>query len=325
MTARASTVLALDFGGTKLAAGIPARQGYSWVVREQVETPRDGLSALSAMLKLANGITQDAIVKGVGVSFGGHLDGVTGVVSRSVQVPGWEGVRLVRILEGHFRAPVKVANDANAGALGEWHISSLGRGSTMAYLQASTGVGAGLVVGGKPIAGVDGLAGEVGHLVVDRDGEPCLCGRRGCVETIASGPAIARHAARLLTGTPPPRTGDEVSTLSLPLTAEDVAEAAAKGDPIALTVLAQAGQALAVAIGDIVTVFNPDVIAVGGGVTRAGAPLWDPLRDTLAREVWPVVTTEVRLARSLDAPLWGAAVLGQEASEECSALAAGST
>jgi predicted NBD/HSP70 family sugar kinase/GH43 family beta-xylosidase len=174
-------VLALDIGGTWLrasAGGDPV----------QARTPATGDEALETLLGLADSVASDPI-DAIGVSFGGRV--VEGTL-HSLHVPGWEEIPLADVLRERYGAPVAIANDANAGALGEWDIA--GRPSEpVAYITVSTGVGGGIVAGGELLTGAHGLAGEVGHFVVDPDGEPCACGGRGCVETIASGPAIVRH------------------------------------------------------------------------------------------------------------------------------------
>jgi predicted NBD/HSP70 family sugar kinase len=171
-------VLALDIGGTWLRADVDGRT-------VQARTPANGQDALAATLELAG----DAAVDAVGVSFGGRVHGDDVV---SLHVPGWEDAGLADALRERYDAPVTIANDANAGALAEW--DAAGRpDEPVAYVTVSTGVGAGIVVGGRMLEGANGLAGEIGHLVVDPDGEPCACGKRGCVETLASGPALARH------------------------------------------------------------------------------------------------------------------------------------
>jgi glucokinase len=260
------SLLALDVGGTKLAASFGDRSA-------RAPTPASGEAALDALLELGESVVAGD-VRGVGVSFGGHVDARRGVVARSLHVPGWEDVPLAAAVAKRFRAPAAVENDANAGALGEW--DDAGRPSApLCYVTVSTGVGAGLVVSGEVLRGRDGLAGEVGHLVVDPAGPLCACGRRGCVEAGASGPAIAR------------RGGDDRA-------------------------FADAARALAVAVAALIAVVNPAVVAIGGGVAEAGPPLWDPLLAELRAIAWPQVTTEVRPAAD-DAPLRGARVLAERA------------
>ena len=290
------SLVALDIGGTKIAARV-ATAGEGSAATGRTETPPDGEAALAAALELVDSLLAEAAadgVDGVGVSFGGQVDARAGVVRRSLHVPGWDGVPLGSLLEDRLDAPARIANDADAGALGEWHDG--GRPpAPVAYVTASTGVGGGIVVDGEILTGADGLAGEVGHLIVDPGGARCGCGRRGCVETVASGPAIARRAGAA--------------------SAEAVVAAAARGEPGARGVLEQAAHALAVAVSALVAIVDPAFVAIGGGVSLAGPPLWEPLLSELASLAWPDVNTEVRLAASDESPLRGARVLAERAAE----------
>ena len=278
----AARLVALDVGGTKLAAGL--WDGSFWSATRQASTPGDGRSALDELLRLADAVAGAGPVDGVGVSFGGRV-GADGAVRRSLHVPGWEDVPLQTLLADHLHAPALVANDADAGALGEWDAAGRPR-EPVCYVTVSTGVGGGVVVAGELVRGAHSLAGEIGHLTVEPGGEPCACGRRGCVETVASGPAIARRAG-----------------------ARDALAAATAGDEAAQRAFADAARALAVAVDALVAVVDPAVVAIGGGVSRAGAILWDALHAALARDL----AAEVRPARSPQPELAGARVLAERA------------
>jgi glucokinase len=186
------TVLALDIGGTKLAASAGGHAARTL-------TRPTGEESFEALLQVAAEVVEGP-VEAVGVSFGGPVE--KGRIY-SHHTPGWENVPLHDELASRFHAPVVIENDANAGALGEW--DAAGRpDDPVAYITVSTGVGAGIVFHGEILEGSHRLAGEIGHFIVDPDGAVCACGKRGCVETLASGPAIARHgdyvaAARALT------------------------------------------------------------------------------------------------------------------------------
>jgi len=186
------SVLALEVSGTKLAASAGSNSARTL-------TRPTGEESFEALLTLAEQVV-DGPVDAVGVSFGGPVE--EGRI-HSHHTPGWENVDLHDVLAKRYGAPVVVENDANAAALGEW--DAAGRpDDPIAYITVSTGVGAGIVFHGEILEGSHRLAGEIGHFVVDPDGAVCACGKRGCVETIASGPAIGRHgdyvaAARALT------------------------------------------------------------------------------------------------------------------------------
>ncbi|NOX44295.1 MAG: ROK family protein, partial [Caldiserica bacterium] len=164
--------------------------------------------------------------------------------------------------------------------------------------------------------GADGLAGEIGHMVVDPDGPRCTCGRRGCLEALASGPAIADRARELLASQPRPAEGKVIRELvggdPSRITAREVALAAARGDPLASEILREAGEALGFGIAQAIALLNPERVALGGGVIKAGDAFLSPMRAALRRHVFPGARADVALAElGDDAPLWGAAALAE--------------
>ena len=190
-------ILALDFGGTKLSAAVindvPTNERPRWLEVRREFTPggADATYELAAMLRLARELLGGRMPAAVGVSFGGPVDFSSGTVRLSHHVAGWENFPLQARLRETFGAPAAVDNDANVAALGE-HRFGAGRGvADLMYVTVSTGVGGGWVLGGRPWRGHDGMAGEIGHTVVDPAGPLCLCGKRGCVERLASGPYMA--------------------------------------------------------------------------------------------------------------------------------------
>jgi glucokinase len=292
-------ILALDFGGTKLTAGVVdvADLGSGrlvWRGHERLFGAVGGAVAVWAGLvglgrRLLGGVRPLA----VGVSFGGPADYETGVVRLSHHVPGWEGVPLAALLAAEFGAPVRIDNDANVAALGEWRFGA-GRGvADMLYVTVSTGVGGGWILGGRPFRGHGGMAGEIGHVMVDPQGPVCLCGKRGCVERLASGPYMAQDLAAL--------TGEAG------LTGLDVAERAAAGVDTAVQILRRGAWALGVGIGNAANLLNMQRVVLGGGVTKAGADWWRVVRQTARATALPEVQFEVVAADFTDdAPLWGA-------------------
>jgi glucokinase len=317
--ATSGVLLALDFGGTKLAAGIADPATLEWRDQGICVTPTSGAESRDAIVSLAHPLLHraDDPVVGVGVSFGGPVDSAGGRIVRSMHVPGWDGYPLAAELATLFGAPARIANDARAGALGEWRFGTGGARGSLFYLTVSTGVGGGLVIDGAPVDGASGLAGEVGHLTVDANGPPCSCGRRGCVEAFASGPAIAREASRRvaadMAGSP-----NLAARLTDPagLTGKDVADAATTGDRLAAELMTAAGSAAGLAVASVIAVVNPDVVAVGGGVAKSGAAFWESLLATAQREALPT-STKILPAKLVDtAPLAGALVLAQRAARE---------
>jgi glucokinase len=226
-------------------------------------------------------------------------------------LPGWTRVPIGPLAAEAFGVPFVLENDATAAAVAE-HRFGAGRGTaTMLYLTVSTGVGGGAIVGGAPHRGAAGNGGEFGHLTVRRGGRLCACGRRGCVEAYASGSAIAARAREALAG------GRRTSLAGLPVvTAADVAAAAAAGDALAAEIWAETVDLLGAAVTDLVNAFEPDLVVLGGGVTRAGAMLIDPVREIVAREAMPPAAraARVELARLGDlVGVTGAGAIAQDA------------
>lgn len=222
---------------------------------------------------------------------------------------------LGEMLERVFHAPARVDNDANIGALGE-HRFGAGRGADhLMYITVSTGVGGGWILYGQPWRGWEGMAGEIGHAVVDPNGPICLCGKRGCLERLASGPYMAQDAIEELQTSPSSGpilrqlSGNQVSRV----TGQLISQAAGEGDPLAQRYLDRSASALGTAIGNAANLINPQLFVLGGGVTKSGERWWTLLRDTARQTVLPEVHFEIRPA-SLgdDAPLWGAVALAFE-------------
>lgn len=307
------TVLALDVGGTKLAVGIADATSGEWLALRRGPTPPDGVAGLAALCSLADEVVRQATdegagqVRGIGVSFGGHVDSATGVVRRSVQVPGWEDVPLSALLADRFGARTELCNDGTAGAVGEW-ADGAGRGlSNLVYLTVSTGVGGGLVLDGRPYEGTAGFAAELGHLPVREGDETCACGLSACLETVAAGPALARAAAARLAA------GEEsvLATLDGPLDGIAVSAAALEGDRLAREVLERAGRAVAEVVSTLVIALDPQAVLVGGGVAHAAPPFWDAFRASIRTPATDDRWVRIGAAQHIDdAPLIGARAIG---------------
>jgi len=310
-------LLALDFGGTKHTAAVALAGERRWRAHRRVSSPpnADAEHDLQTMYSLARAVLGGDRPAAVGVSFGGPVEATTGTVRLSHHVPGWENVPLRAMLEAEFGAPASVDNDANVAALGE-HRFGAGQGcDSLLYVTVSTGVGGGWILNGCPWRGAEGMAGEIGHTVVDPSGPLCLCGKRGCVERLASGPYIARRAREWLKAQPDrgrvlrALSGDDPEAV----TAELVSRAAAQGDDLAWEALERSAWALGVGIGNAANLVNPQRVILGGGVTKAGERWWTVVRRVARETALPEVHFEiVPAALGDDAPLWGAVALAEE-------------
>jgi glucokinase len=216
-------------------------------------------------------------VLAVGVGCGGPLDAERGVITNALNNPGWVNVPLKRLLEDALGRPVHVENDANAAALGERRFGA-GRGvANLVYLTVSTGIGGGVIVDGTLYRGENGNAGELGHIAIAYDGRPCHCGGHGCLEAYASGTNIAVRAREALVSEEPSALLDIAGTPER-ITAATVTEAVRLGDAVAIRVWDETTTILAAGVASVIHAFNPRLVIVGGGVTRAGDVLFEPLR-----------------------------------------------
>jgi glucokinase len=276
-----ATVLGLDIGGTKLAAGVVDGSGrvLSFLAEPTLaeQGAAHGIERLLGLGRLAveqSGLDWDAI-HAVGIGCGGPLDADAGVLLAPPHLPGWRDVPVTALVEAAYERPAALENDATAGAAGE-HLYGAGAGTrNMVYLTISTGVGGGVVLAGRLYRGASGNGGELGHVTVDWHGRRCRgCGRRGCLEAYVSGTSIAERAREAI-------RSDGNSTLAriAEPTAADVARAAEAGDPLAQAIWAETLEALACGLTSIVNVFEPELVVLGGGVTRAGEQLLGPVRE----------------------------------------------
>src|SRR5262245_21225655 len=307
MTA-AYPALAIDIGGTKFAAGLvePGGRVISW---SQTATPREldaeqlwrPLDALVTRILTEAEVNPATGLAGIGCGCGGPMEWPAGKVS-PLNIPAWQAFPLRDRLQERFGGlPVRLHNDAICFAAGEhWRGAARGR-TTMLGIVVSTGVGGGLVLDGRLINGASGNAGHIGHVVVYPDGPPCVCGGRGCVEAIARGPALVEWAQAA--GWRPDRPG---------LTAKELAADAAQGHGVARDALRRAGRALGIAIASATSLCDLEVVAVGGGLSQAGALLFEPLQEALAVHARLEFTRQVRVvpaALGQNAGLVGAAAL----------------
>jgi glucokinase len=248
--------------------------------RAQVPTPKEADDILAAMGSLSSELAADG-VEAVGVGAAGMVEFATGILRYAPNLP-WRELPLRDLVMRSTGLPCLVDNDANAAAWGEFRFGA-GRGSNdMLLVTVGTGIGGGIVIGGKVLRGAHGFAAEIGHIIVEPGGPLCGCGNRGCWEQVAAGRAIdrlGREAARdhpdalfvELSGGDPERVQGSVVT-----------EAAKQGDELARQILAEVGRRLGEGIAGLVNVLDPDLVVVGGGAIAAGDLLLDPARDAFA-------------------------------------------
>jgi len=305
----------VDIGGTKIAALRISGEGEIRA-RTVMPTPAtDQTEAMPAIEAAAAAVLEDGVAA-IGVGMAGLIDVRSGVLLSAPNL-AWRNMGVSEDLAARFGLPVTVDNDATAAAWGESRLGASRGSDDSLFVGVGTGIGGGIVAGGRLIRGAHGLAGEIGHIIVEPDGPLCGCGNRGCWEQVASGLAIARAGRRAVTEEP----GSPIARLAggdpRRATGELVTEAARKGDAAAVAILATVGRRLGEGIAGLVNVLDPDVVVVGGGVGEAGDLLLGPLREAYLEAVEGAdVRPDVRIAPAQlgnDAGAIGAALLAIEA------------
>jgi glucokinase len=318
-------VVGVDIGGTKVAAGLVDRAGTIQVQSRMPMVPTDaarGLAAVAAAiedLRSRSGSKHQPLA--IGICAPGPLNPTTGVVINPPNLPGWHNFPLAaEIRKLYPNAQVKVDNDANSASLAEakW---GAGRGyRNVFYATIGTGIGTGFVLDGKVYHGRTGLATEGGHIGIDPNGPLCACGKRGCIELLTAGPAIARRAREKLVRAGSRVSGDAKNSALLEMaggrpeavTSEIVAKCYAAGDALAIDVMNETLDLIAYWLGSIIDLLEPDVIVIGGGVSSMLGP---HLEDIRARWVgaclspYPQETPLVLAHYKEDAGIAGAAAL----------------
>jgi glucokinase len=310
----ARRAIGVDLGGTKLLAGA-VDQGLG--VHHRVQRSVTGLDpgalldvAVAAVTEVREAVGGE--VEAVGFGIPSLIDRRTGIARVAINLPLAE-VAFADIMAERLGLPVFVDNDGNAAAIAE-HRAGAARGASEAIVMTiGTGIGGGLILRGEPYRGAVGFAGELGHIVIDRNGPPCQgnCPNHGCVETFASGTALAREALRLAAERPESglaRAHAQGRELAGPL----VTELAHDGDEAAREAIELIGSALGVAIGSLLNIFNPEVVVIGGGVIAAGELLLVPARAEVARRILAPTRDAARIVAArfgVEAGMIGAAAL----------------
>jgi len=233
------------------------------------------------------------------------------VITASPNLPGWYDIPLRDIVREKYGVNTFLINDADAAALGE-HRFGAGKGvNTLIYLTVSTGIGGGIIIKGKLHTGLHGSAGEIGHMTIDVNGPKCNCGNVGCLETLASGKAMAKEAIRRVSQGEKSSLTEIVGGKIENITAEEVSLAAQGGDSLALEVISKVASYLGVGMVNLVNIFDPEMIIVGGGMTKMGDLLLSPARQVVRERAFTLSAQAVRIVPAKlgdDAGVLGAAV-----------------
>ena len=273
-----SVALVMDMGGNWIRVALATRAGKIVWVDKRPTNVQEGKTAVVACVDalLQQGIIQAGSrrITGMGMGVAGPVDVATGTMYNPPNIPVLDGVSFKSLWENRVSWPILVGNDATLAAMGEYHYGAGVGSRTLVYITISTGIGGGIVVDGRPLMGANGMAGELGHMSIDRNGPLCSCGHTGCLESFASGTAIAQGARKRVAGKTDSLLWNMASgDLSL-ISAETVFVAAVRGDPVAIEVLEDATHALGAGLVNVLHIFNPDAVVIGGGVSNN----WDYLR-----------------------------------------------
>jgi len=310
-------VLAVDLGGTNIRPAIISDKGELIAKNYSPTLAGQGppavidriFSAIDSLLSSAS--MSFSKLHSISIAAAGAINTEQGIVTLSPRLPGWRDIPLRNIVTERYGVRTFLMNDANAAVLGE-HCFGAGRGvSNLIYLTVSTGIGGGIIIDNKLYSGQCGGAGEIGHMTIDVNGPKCNCGNTGCLEMLASGTAIAREAIRRIScGGKSSLTGIMGGKIEN-ITAKEVSVAAQGGDSLALEVISQAATYLGIGLVNLVNIFNPEMIIIGGGLSKMGDLLLHPARQVVAERAFPLSAQAVRIVPAQlgdDAGVVGAAV-----------------
>jgi glucokinase len=311
----------IDLGGTFIKCGVCDAEGnvvHFTSIDTEVEGGRDHvldrMGDLVGYVRDAAGLSPDQIA-GVGIGSPGPLDTKKGIIHEAPNLPGWVELPLADEIQKRCGYSTFLENDANSAALAE-AVAGAGKGvQCMLMLTLGTGIGGGIVIDGRVWHGANDIAAELGHVTIDYDGIECNCGIKGCVEAYASATGVLRRTREALAE----GADSTLAGLGDELTCKAVFGAAADGDAMAQTIVADTIVYLGTAIGSLINIFNPDMIVLFGGMTNAGEQLFGPLREEVARRCFKIGSDQCQIVPSQlggEAGVIGAAVTAMQRTQE---------
>jgi glucokinase len=297
-------ILGIDLGGTKILTSVINPEGEMLSRDHSVTPAAEGPEGvIQAILASAERALQGASVAidsvlAVGMGAPGLADTEAGLLFISPNLPGWKDVPLRDIIQEKLKKKAFLINDGNAAALGEYYFGAAKGVNHFIYVTISTGIGGGIVVDGKVLNGFKGMAGEIGHMTIADEGPPCRCGNQGCWETLASGTALAKAARKRI------EAGADTTILSFAegkienVTAQTVQSAAEKGDPIANQLILKTAYYFGVGLANLINIFNPEMIVIGGGLSNMGDRLLNPAYEVAEKRAFNRAYRTVRFVRA---------------------------
>jgi glucokinase len=276
-----SFFIAVDIGGTHMRAASYRDETLEPVNYSRIATYSPGTTPLKRLNELiSSSWPKDDTVTGIGVVVPGPINSREGVLLAAPNIPEWKNLPLRKELNNRFNVPIAVGNDANLAALGEWKYGAGQNHHYLIYLTISTGIGSGIIIDDRMLEGASGLGAELGHVTVLPDGPICGCGQHGHLEAVASGTGLSHWVQEKI---------EEGIPTCLParrkLTAKEISSAAQEGDKLSIEAFKRAGTFIGRALADYLHIFNPTIVIFGGGVSRSGPILFDPIYSELKQRV----------------------------------------
>lgn len=291
-------VLATDLGGTNLRMAA-VNQAGKILYRTKHETPKSERAdeivnaIISAARECEEKTKKIGKVESIGAAVPATINASEGVIMKAPNLPALDGFRLSAIVSGELNMPIILENDANAAAIGENWLGASKKFQNSICVTLGTGVGGGIIIDGKILHGVDGTAGEIGHICVEPLGAPCGCGSRGCIEQYSSATAVVRLTRELENQYPKSILQNKTRLTSL-----DVYDAGKQGDDLALEVFRQMGFYLGIALGGLINVLNPEVIVIGGGAAAGWDLFIGHLEDQIHKRSFREPAERAKLVRA---------------------------
>ncbi|KKS78774.1 MAG: Glucokinase [Candidatus Beckwithbacteria bacterium GW2011_GWA2_43_10] len=278
--------LVLDIGGTQIRSAVINTKGYLLKkIKTFTRSDAGAQSIIKDLFQISEQVLQlsgihQKLLKGIGISFGGPVDFAKQKILCSQHVLGWNNLYLPRLFEKKYQIPAIIDNDANLAALGEKTFGAGKKVNSLCYITISTGIGGGIIIDGKIWHGAHGLAGEIGHFILDLNGPKCSCGKNGCLEAFSSGTALAKNTQYFLKKHPRQKTVIKtlVSNNLNQINAITIYQAARQKDPFAQAIVNQSIKNLAISLTNLINLFDPEMIIIGGGITNEGEMFFNPLR-----------------------------------------------
>lgn len=293
--------VAIDIGGTQMRAASYPINSLESIRINRIPSRISGENPQDRLIQVVESIwPHKEAVTAIGIAVAGPLILQSGLIKKSPNIPEFDDFPVVQFLKDHFQTPVFLGNDANLAALGEWKYGAGQGHQDLIYFTISTGIGSGIISGGQMLLGSRGMAAELGHVTILPDGPVCSCGRRGHLEAVSSGTAIAKWICKEIKGGKESQLANEVE-----ITAKMVAKAAKSGDTLSLAAFERAGITLGKAIVNYLHIFNPSIIIFGGGVSKS--------MDLLIPHIEQVLENEVFTPSYLDNLTLTTAALGDDA------------